>query len=293
MNNLQRAKLDTCNRVKDFNARNANSLNTIEEYQFEQDAFNNALAIINNATQVQSRTQGITPEVTNNAKEAMSKIILKYALRGLVKAKQSGNTTLANHLDHPLGYFTRTTKTQAVQRAKEIKEQLENNLSILTNITTDNITEIENAINKYDSIKDQPVIQIQQRVATGTNPLPNAYSVAFKAIDNMFDLVNSYFIDTNPVLVDELALAKQIITTGVHHTGVTGTVFKEGLPLKGITISIAGTNKTAVTDMEGNFIITKIKTGDYTIEAKDKSGETQSKNIHINKANFETVDFFL
>jgi hypothetical protein len=293
MNNTQRAKLDTCNRVKDFNSRNAADTATIKEYALEQAAFTAALTIINTATQVQSGTKATTGDAALLAKENMAKAVIKYALRGLVKAKQTGNITLGNHLDHTTGYISRATKTLAVLRAKDIRDQLNNNLAILSNITPDNIIEIDNAITTYDAIKDNPTIQIQQRVATGTNPLPEAYKAAFNAIDNMYDLISSYFIDTNKPLVDEFTLAKQIITTGVHHTGVTGTVLKDGKPVKDSTITIEGTNKTAMTDIDGHYTISRIRTGNYIIKATNKGDETQSKTVHITKANFETLDFIL
>jgi hypothetical protein len=201
------------------------------------------------------------------------------------------NITLANHLDHGATYILQAPKILAVQRARDLKDQLSNNLTTLTNITPDNITEINSAITAYDALKDSTIIQIQQRVATGTNPLPLAYSAAFKAIDNMYDLISSYFIDTNRPLVDEFTLAKQIITTGIRHTGVTGTVLKEGQPLKDTTITIVGTKKVTQTDMEGHYVISGVKTGNYTIEAKSKTGETHTKTVHITKANFETLDF--
>jgi Carboxypeptidase regulatory-like domain len=291
MNNSQRAKLDTCNRVNSFNAKHATTLNTIVEYAFEQAAFSIALNTINTATQVQSGTQGTTSDAVQIAKEVMAKTVVKYALRALVKAKQTDNVTLANHLDHGTTYILQTTKTLAVLRAKDIRDQLSNNLATLTNITPENIIEIDSAINAYDVQKDSPTIQIQERVATGTNPLPDAYKTAFKAIENMYGLISSYFIDTNRPLVDEFILAKQIITTGVRHTGVTGTVFKEGHPLKDTIITIVGTKKVTQTDMEGHYAISGVKTGDYTIEAKSKTGEVHTKTVHITKANFEVLDF--
>jgi hypothetical protein len=170
---------------------------------------------------------------------------------------------------------------------------MSNNLATLTNITAANITEINTAIEVYDAVKDSPVIDVQEKAAAGTNPLPLAYIAAFKAIDNMFDLVSSYFTDTNKIMVDELALAKQIINTGIHHTGVTGTVTKNGIPVKDAIIRIAGSDKTATTDMDGHYTISKIKTGDYTIEVTNQAGDTQSRTVHITKGNFETVDFAL
>lgn len=293
MTNTQRSKLDTCNRVKDYNSKHATDLATIAEYAAEQTAFIAAYNIISNAAQVQSSTAGTTSDASHAAKETMAKTVIKYALRGLVKAKQANNLTLANHLDHTLSYILQASKTLSVQRSKDIKDQLNSNLAILTNITAANITEITNAISAYDTIKDNPTIDVQHRAATGTNPLPDAFTNAFKAIDNMFDLITSYFSDTKKEMVDEFALAKQIINTGIHHTGVTGTVTKAGHPLASASVSIVGTNKVATTDLDGHYTIAKIKTGDYTIEASSEGGDSASKTVHITKGNFETVDFAL
>jgi hypothetical protein len=293
MTNTQRAKLDTANRVAFFNTKHAAELATIAEYADEQKEFTAAVDIINTAAQVQSGTAGTSKESADAAKEAMANLAIKYALRGTVKARQVGNLTLANHLDHSFTYIFQAPKTLAVQRTKDLSDQMNSNLAILTNITPANITEINTAIALYDGVKDSPVIDVQEKAAAGTNPLPLAYIAAFKAIDNMFDLVSSYFTDTNKIMVDELALAKQIINTGIHHTGVTGTVTKNGLPVKNAIIRIAGTNKTATTDMDGHYTISKIKTSDYSIEAKNEAGDTQTKTVHITKGNFETVDFAL
>jgi hypothetical protein len=293
MTNTQRAKLDTSNRVVFYNSKYAAELAAIEEYANEQSAFKAALTIINNAAQVQSGTAGTSKDAADATKETMAKLVTKYALRGLVKAKQLGNLTLANHLDHPVTYISQAPKTLAVQRANDITAQMNTNMATLTNITAANITEITTAIAMYDAAKDHPIIDKQDKAASGTNALPNAFGAAFKAIDNMFDLISSYFADTNKPMVDEFALAKQIINTGIHHTGVTGTVTKNGLPVKDATIHIAGNSKTATTDMDGHYTISKIKTGDYTIEAKNEAGNTQSKTVHITKGNFETLDFAL
>ncbi len=293
MNNTQRAQLDACNRVKDFNTKNATALATIPEYAAEQLKFTAALGIITNSTQVQSATAGTTSDATRIAKETMAKIAIKYALRGAVKARQLGNITLANNLDHTTTYIIQAPKTLAVQRAKDIKQHLNDNLATLTNIVAANITELDNAIKNYDTIKDNPIIDVQTRAATGTNPLPAAFAAATLAMNNMHDLVTSYFGDINIPMVDEIALSKQIINTGTHHNGVEGTVTKDDIPVMGATVSIVGTNKTATTDIKGHYIIAKIKIGDYTVKVSNEAGDTASKTIHINRGNFEVADFTL
>jgi len=292
MNNIQRAKLDTCNRVKEYNTKYATNLATITEYATEKTAFDNAYTIINNATQVQARTTGATTDAVEKAKQTMVNTTVKFALRAAVKAKQLGNLTLANHLNHPITYFSNATKTLAVQRAKEIKQQLTNNLATLTNITAANITDITNAINTYDTIKDSPILDNQAKTASGTNALPPAFAAAFNAIDNMHDLITSYFFNTaNKHMVDEFALAKQIITTGIHHTGVEGTITKSGKPLIGTKLSILGTDKQTQTDKDGHYLITKIQPGDYTIQVNINETDTQTKNIYISKGSFAIADF--
>ena len=293
MNNVQRAQLDACNRVKDFNTKNATALATIPEYAAEQTKFAAAYAIITNATQVQSAAEGTTSDATRIAKLLMGNTANKYALRGAVKARQLNNITLANNLSHPVTYITQAPKTLAVQRAKDIKQHLSDNLATLTNITAANITELGNVITAYDNIKDNPTIDVQTRAATGTNPLPAAFAAATLAMNNMHDLVTSYFIDTNVPLVDEIGLSKQIINTGTHHNGVEGTVTKNGVAVMGATVSIVGTKKVATTDIKGHYIIAKIKVRDYTIEASNEAGDTASKTIHINRGNFEVADFTL
>ena len=290
MTNTQRAKLDSCNRVKEIITLHAKELSTIAEFAAEQENFLSSYGIIINAAQVQSRPSGTADDAVLNAKTYMANVVIKYALRGLVKAKQLKNLVLASQLDQSQTYILQASKNEAVQRSNNLKDQLKNNLSILTNITSQNIAEIERAIIGYDTIKDHPTIDKQNKAATGTDPLPQAFAAAFTAIDNMYDLITSYFADTNPSLVKEIELAKQIINTGIHHTGITGTVTKNDTPLKGVTVTIVGTNKSAITDIDGHFTIARIKSGNYTVEATTAEGEKATKNVHINKGNFETVN---
>jgi hypothetical protein len=293
MNNVQRAQLDACNRVKDFNTKNATALATIPEYAAEQVKFMAAYGIITNATQVQSAAEGTTSEASYNAKILMGNTVNKYALRATVKARQLNNTTLVNNLNRPVTYITQAPKTLAVQRAKDIRDHISANIATLTNITAANITEMTTVITAYDNIKDNPTIDVQTRKAIGTNPLPAAFASAMLAMNNMHDLVTSYFMDTNIPLIDEIALSKQILNTGTHQTGVEGIVTKNDKPLAGASVSIVGTNKTAVTDLKGHYIIARIKVGDYTLEVSTEGGDTASKIIHINRGNFEIVDFTL
>jgi len=291
MNNQQRAKLDTCNRVKEFNSRYATQLATITEYAIEQTAFNNAHTAILNAVQIQAMPSGSSTDTVQQAKETMTATTLKYAIRAMVKARQLKNKLLADSLDYSSTYIAKAPKILAVQRAKNIRDILNSNLALLTNVTAANITEITNSINNYDTIKDKPTIELQRKAATGTSPLPVAFATAFDAIENMHYLVNSYFAGINQSIVDEMTLAKQIVSTGIRYTGVKGSVTLNGSNVANATITIPAVEKLALTDANGYFSISSLKAGTYEIVAKLPSGQELSKIAQVSRGNFEAIYF--
>ena len=293
MNNSQKNKFDTCARVQDFNTKNASIVATIKEYAEEQKTFDDAYLLAQQAAQAQATTANTNTDAVDIAKHLMADTVFKYASRGSVKAKQAGNTSLADALDIPTSFIYRADKVLAVQRARDIEKLLKDNLGILTNIDASNINEIDKTITDYDAIKDQPTIANQTKKATGTNPLPGNLSTAFSGIDGMYKLLVSYFGTTKKPLVDSFALAMQIISTGVHHTGIEGVVTKNGQPVVGALVSIGGTKKFAKTDAKGHYSISRIKVGIYTIDVRDENGDNTTQTVAIVKGHIEIVDFTL
>jgi hypothetical protein len=294
MTNLQKDKLDACNRVDAFNTNNANAIKNIVEYAAEQTIFTNALLSINIALQSQQTAARMKAVLVLSLKVQMANTLVKYLERAVVKATQLGNLDLANNLNKPVTYITKATKNVAVAKANDLRDLLQNNLKDITNVTKDDINEITNAIAAYNAQKDQPQINQQQRKATGTNPLPSCFKTAFKAIDSMYKLVNSYFKNTEDNdLVDELALAKQIIRTGIHHTGIQGTVTQNGQPQTHATISIIGTTKAATTNLNGQYNLIKVLAKTYIIQAQNQNGDTASIKQKLKRGQVITLDFDL
>lgn len=293
MNNTQRAKLDAGNRVIDFNKKHETELSSIPEYAQERYMLGVSMAVINTAAQAQTVESGIQVNTVDLAKQHMVNLIVKYALRAVVKARQDGNLVLANKLDHPVTYLSKANKTLAVHRSKEIRDNLNDNLSTLNNVTTENVAEIDAAIASYDQIKDSPTIDRQTKTATGTNPLPAAFATATQAIDNMYNLVVSYFMGTNRPLVDELALAKHIIKTGTHHNRLEGKITENSFPVVGASIAVSGTSKSATSNIDGHYSIVQIKTGDQTLVVTLPNGSSTTQIAHIIQATINTLDFKL
>jgi len=227
MDNLERAKLDSYNRIGQFNLKHATELATIPDYAGEKLKFDNLVAAIIAAGLVQEDDTSGNTKTSVFTKKTMAQTVIKFAKRGIVKARNAGNLVLAGELDEPITYITRAPKTIAVQRARDMRNAMNNNLTILTNITSANITQIDSAITAYDNVKDNPTIAKQIKKAQGTMALPPNYALADTAVENMHNLMYSYFDDVKPAMVDELSLARQILNTGIRHTAVIVTVVDE------------------------------------------------------------------
>jgi hypothetical protein len=264
MKNLERAKLDSYDRIRQFNTKHATDLATITDYAGEQTKFNNFLASLLTAANIQQDdTSGNTP-TSNSTKTNMAKTVIKFAKRGAVKARLAGNMVLAAELDESITYILKAPKTIAVQRATEMRNTMNSNLSTLTTITAANITQIDTTIAAYDGVKDNPTIARQVKKANGTNVLAPNYGLIDATVENMYDLAYSYFEDTKPAMIDEFALAKQILNTGIRHTSVDFTVTDEfGNIISKSTAKDMKNGKVYGADDEGNISVPKHKAGHF------------------------------
>jgi len=292
MNNRQRAKNDSYDRIADFNTRNAVVLAAIDGYAIEQTAFNTAHAAVETAGGKQQVTTGKNRELADDDKQDMAKLLAKLAMKASVKAGQAGNVTLEQQLDVTESYFFKATKIVALQRALVVRNLLNDNLATLTNIKPADITAADSAIATYDAAKDEPIENVQLKKAQGTDQLPAAYTTADKAINNMFKLVKSELTDTHPEIVAELELAKEIIDTGIRHTEVDFTIvsFTDGSPIGGATVTDESNGKQYTTDKNGEATIDSHLSGDFTFTIAATGYQTVHVGTHINRGKLNTVD---
>ncbi|MBI5219552.1 MAG: hypothetical protein HY958_11530 [Bacteroidia bacterium] len=221
MNNTQRAKLDSYDRINEFNVNHAGDVASIPDYAAEQGKFETDVTAIKKSAAAQEQDTKGNKTASEMAKAVMANAVIKYSLRAAAKARITGNTALAKQLETPYSYIYRAPKTTALQRAKNTRDAINNNLTLFSAVTSGNITEIDNAITAYETIKDSPTQAKQTKKAAGTDPLHDYFKHADEALDNMYDLVLSYYSDTKPAMVNEMTLARQILNTGIRTTGVT------------------------------------------------------------------------
>jgi hypothetical protein len=274
MNNLQRAKHDSIKRMLASSDDNAAKLTDllVPGFQTEKTKLIAKEKQIDDAGKKQALD--ISGAVDNNlqAKKVMARLAVKFGLRGAVSARNAGNHLLAEQLGHYVNYVLKAPKGVAAQRAGDIADALENNLSVCVNVTQPDVDSIKAAIIAFKAIETDPVSLIEEKKAAGTDLLPGLFKEADVIIENMYNLVYSYYAETDPALVNEFYLAMQIIDTGMHHTGLMALcVNADPLPeditnaLEKVEVKIVELNLIAHSDIMGLAGFVKVKPGIYHV----------------------------
>jgi hypothetical protein len=163
---------------------------------------------------------------------------------------------------------------------------MNDNLTVLTNIQPEDIMAIDTAINAYTGIMNKPVIGIQQRKSQGTDVLPALFKQADKLLDHMFRLVKSYFFRTKPAMVNEMALAMQIINTGIRHTLVNITILaaEDNAALEDATALDNSNGKTYESDHTGLVHIDRHESGHNTFTLSAPGRQVVTVGMDIKRA---------
>ena len=283
MNNHQADKKDSYSRIELVETEISEDTQNIEGYSDEVDDTTTAVNKIEEYNEVQKADSGDLSGEAETAKKNMGKVVRKYCLRGAVKARRLGNHKLAEQLTHPKTYFTKGRKTECIQRSKDMRDLLQANLPTLVNIHAADITAIDAVITVYNNLQQTPIHDIQDKKAGGTDLLAEQFRLADLAIQNRYDLIESYLEDTKPEILNKFAEAMQVIHTGGHHTMVNvlcndADSTEEDKSLEGVLFKIVELNLTATSNSFGMVGIAKFKPGNYHIEFT-KTGYKKVKMI--------------
>lgn len=80
---------------------------------------------------------------------------------------------------------------------------------------------------------------------------------------------------------------------GTRHEGMEGFVYRNNIPVKGAIVKLDGTDKTAITDADGHYILIKVRPDTYTATATSDSGHTATNPVVVRHKHIDTVDFHL
>ena len=153
-------------------------------------------------------------------------------------------------------------------------------------------TQLTNANNFNDQIGGARSVIVTDSIANIN--INAALKVLHKDL-NIFDLLINEFAATNPNFLAEYHKSATIIHTGVHHSGIQGTVTEAETEavIYGASIKIIDQPKMSTTNLFGKYIITPVRPNDYQIQVGAPGYVTQTVVHHIYSGAIGQLDFVL
>src|SRR5437870_2284177 len=139
MDDRQELRYAADQRGKQFCIDHNGALIALEEYAAEKTNFDAQMLAVANALEKQGVEIVVIAADKAVDKKTMGDGVIKFALRGSVKAHQLGNLELELGLSHPVTYITDADDQTAITRATAMKKLMKDNILILTNLTNANI----------------------------------------------------------------------------------------------------------------------------------------------------------
>ncbi|MBI5217410.1 MAG: hypothetical protein HY958_00575 [Bacteroidia bacterium] len=233
--------------------------------------------------QQQQQTKGITTDKETKF-HTMKTLIVRYSRKARVWAADTGNETLQAVFDIRKTDFSKMPGKKAIARIKDVCDALNINIGSLAgyNVLPANITAISNAITAYENAANTPGAAKSLK-KTGTAGIDTEMQTIDDSIAIIDDLLITEYEVGNADLVAEYHNSRRIDNIAVHHGGIkiTATDADTGAELQGLEMEAEGTDKAALTAINGIGEITGIKNGDYYVNLTMKNYETQRIKVTI------------
>ncbi len=269
-------------RSKDVLDKYIDDVNNVDDLKEEKIALEKTLSQMEEAASIQQSDSTGETEAKKVARENMADTVIKYALRGTVKAKKAGNVELSRDLDHRRTYILRNSEAVSLAKATAIKDKIKKNLGIL-GITTDQVTEMEKAIEKFETVMTLPQVAQGTKKVKGTEKLNDLSLELDSVLINLSNLIDSYY--DNSDFSREFANAKMLHETGTRHNHlillVEDSETKE--PIVNAKGTLVETNKTVVADEEGQLIFDKLPAGKQKVTVEAPGYITQTVLVYVQR----------
>ena len=266
-------------KVQGFITEHEAEFTAIPEFVVEINKFNNNVTKAEEGMQAQMvDIKSITFEKKIVRDFAIATVI-KFALRASVKADQVGEEELCNALDVPVSTLKKMTDEDLSLKLEEMKERMKNNLTILTNLTTDDIDEMEDEIGNYNDIKLEPQEAIDKRKTKGTEKAKRFIDHAESQKKNIGKLIKSYFFNLVNDWEGVIALDD---STGIRHESIEIT-YKDlavDVVLRNVKSTITDGIKTTIRKSSplGYVRVKSLENGNYTITSEYPGYVTDVRN---------------
>ena len=274
---------DAGKRCKDVLDNYSDEVNSEADIKEEKVLLEEKLVQMEEAATIQQNDSTGETEAKKNAKTVMADTVIKYALRATVKAKKIKNIELANDLNHKQTYILSGSDAVGLAKAKDIKDKIKKNLGIL-GITTDQVTEMEKAIEIFENIMSLPQVVIGTKKVKGTEKLNELQIELTDTLDNLSNLIDSYFPKSG--LSKEFANARKLHENGTRHNHLILQV--EDSETKKVIADAKATiqkdSKTETADDEGQVIFNTIPAGKQKITVEAPGYISKTINVYVEQS---------
>jgi Carboxypeptidase regulatory-like domain len=183
-------------------------------------------------------------------------------------ASVSANNTLKQEVNFSLSKLIQGNEEAFISRCQNIHAKGVENLGALADygITQQTLTNLQTAITDYVAKSPQTRTAKSNRKTLTAN-LSNLFKQADTVLKEQMDKLIVAFRAEHPDFVKTYEANRIIVDAASTTTQLKGkvTAQADGLPIKGVTVSVAGANLTVLTDAKGEYLIKPIVVGKYTV----------------------------
>lgn len=212
-------------------------------------------------------------------KNIMSTAVDTIMSKGFVQATVLQMPDLADQLNHPKSYVSLAADKLAISRATDIRNILNENLTDLTEVTEDDIAELDLKISKFNQVHDLPTSKIKTRKSVGTEPIPKVILLIVKDKKLFTKMINSYL----PALNTAWANASKIgESTGARHLSMYYLITDSitGIPIPKVNYTLTNGTETfqGKTSKKGILRKYSLEMGTYDLTVDHPAYHSASKS---------------
>lgn len=264
----QEAKLTMYRAVERHCDENTSIISTVPAFQTAYNNFKAKIAdILNTAQKKDVGLKGIAAD-KDSRKQALCQIASDVASIIYAYASATSNNTLKEEVNFSLSALQKTRDDQLAPRCQNIHDKGLANIGALKDygITNANLATLQTPIDNYSAETPKPRTALSQRKILVSN-LAQLFKDADAILKDQLDRLAINFKTDNPDFVTQYESNRIIVDTARTTTQLKGTVTNstDDKPVKGASVTVVETSKTATTNSKGNYTIKPLPNGTYTI----------------------------
>lgn len=277
MKSTEELRFDALIRARDFCILNNIALSAITEYAALKALLDSCIANIISARAINMADISNFAVAKSIAMNTMVDAVFKFMLRGAVKAAEINNADLEHLLNHPITYFQIHDAATVGVRCTEIKNIINTNIGVLTNIEPADVLAMEAAIAAFELLLNAPKEAIDNRKALGTARIKELLDISDAPRNNIGKVIYSYL----PILVNGWVKAITVgISSSVRHTSIVIKFTDEmtGVVLKNVKCTFNNELETIVkmSTKRGYARVFSLLTGNWSAKCEHPVYTTQT-----------------